>query len=238
MPSHLQSLYPRLLMACLWFPSRLPLTPQSFWAPALCQALCQALGTRTRQGFHSTWWPPGVQGGAPFPGSLSARGLPKPSLSPFTFPDSPHLSPSRVGPLLHSTYQARMHAKSLQSCPTLCDPMHSSPPGSSVHRSLQARILQWVAISFSSTYHCDLTNYPCSKVAFCNHWFLSGLSTREKNDGLKKQILLWDGCGSNENLKQGVYQYIVWADSVWFQQGESLLPSPLHSKLCVGWLEE
>ena len=36
-----------------------------------------------------------------------------------------------------------------QSCPTLCDPMDCSPPGSSVHRILQARILEWVAISFS-----------------------------------------------------------------------------------------
>ena len=40
-------------------------------------------------------------------------------------------------------------AKSLQSCPTLCDPMDSSPPGPSVHRILQVRILEWVAISFS-----------------------------------------------------------------------------------------
>jgi len=44
---------------------------------------------------------------------------------------------------------ACMHAKSLQSCPTLCDSMDSSPPGSSVHRILQARILEWVSISFS-----------------------------------------------------------------------------------------
>ena len=36
-----------------------------------------------------------------------------------------------------------------QSCPTLCDPMDCSPPGSSVHGILQARILEWVAISFS-----------------------------------------------------------------------------------------
>ena len=35
------------------------------------------------------------------------------------------------------------------SCPTLCDPMDCSPPGSSVHRILQARILEWVDISFS-----------------------------------------------------------------------------------------
>ena len=36
-----------------------------------------------------------------------------------------------------------------QSCPTLCDPVDCSPPGSSVHGILQARILEWVAISFS-----------------------------------------------------------------------------------------
>ena len=41
-------------------------------------------------------------------------------------------------------------AKSLQSCPTLCDPADSSPPGSPVPGILQARTLQWVAISFSN----------------------------------------------------------------------------------------
>ena len=40
-------------------------------------------------------------------------------------------------------------ARSLQSCPILCDPMDSSPPGSSVHRLLQASILEWVAMPFS-----------------------------------------------------------------------------------------
>ena len=38
-------------------------------------------------------------------------------------------------------------AKSLQSCPTLCDPIDGSPPGSSVHEILQARTLEWVALS-------------------------------------------------------------------------------------------
>ena len=42
-------------------------------------------------------------------------------------------------------------AKSLQSCPTLCDPMDGSPPGSAVPGILQARILEWVSISFSNT---------------------------------------------------------------------------------------
>ena len=41
-------------------------------------------------------------------------------------------------------------AKALQLCPTLCDPIDGSPPGSSVPGILQARILEWVAISFSS----------------------------------------------------------------------------------------
>ena len=41
-------------------------------------------------------------------------------------------------------------AKSLQSCPTLCDPIDSSPPGSAVPGILQARTLEWVAISFSN----------------------------------------------------------------------------------------
>ena len=39
---------------------------------------------------------------------------------------------------------------SLQSCPTLCDPRDSSPPGSLVPGILQARTLEWVAISFSN----------------------------------------------------------------------------------------
>ena len=42
-----------------------------------------------------------------------------------------------------------MHAKSFHSCPALCNPMDYSPPGSSVHGILQARILEWAAISFS-----------------------------------------------------------------------------------------
>ena len=42
-------------------------------------------------------------------------------------------------------------AKSLQSCPTLCDPIDGSPPGSAVPGILQERTQEWVAISFSNT---------------------------------------------------------------------------------------
>ena len=48
---------------------------------------------------------------------------------------------------LHSAAAA---AKSLQSCPTLYDPIDGSPPGSAVPGILQARTLEWVAISFSN----------------------------------------------------------------------------------------
>ena len=43
-------------------------------------------------------------------------------------------------------------AKSLQSCPTLCDPMDCSPPGSPVPGILQARTLEWVSMSFSNAW--------------------------------------------------------------------------------------
>ena len=43
-------------------------------------------------------------------------------------------------------------AKSLQSCPTLCNPMDCHPPGSSVRGILQARVLEWGAIAFSDIY--------------------------------------------------------------------------------------
>ena len=49
-------------------------------------------------------------------------------------------------------YAAAAAAKSLQSCPTLCDPIDGSLPGSAVPGILQARTLEWVAISFSNTW--------------------------------------------------------------------------------------
>ena len=52
-------------------------------------------------------------------------------------------------PCIH-TYAAAAAAKSLQSCPTLCDPIDGSPSGSPVPGILQARTLEWVAISFSN----------------------------------------------------------------------------------------
>ena len=49
-------------------------------------------------------------------------------------------------------FGAAAAAKSLQSCPTLCDPIDGSPPGSPIPGILQARTLEWVAISFSNAW--------------------------------------------------------------------------------------
>jgi len=55
-------------------------------------------------------------------------------------------------------------AKSLQSCPTLCDPIDSSPPGSAVPGILQARTLEWVAISFSIVWNWKVKVKSLSRV--------------------------------------------------------------------------
>ena len=55
-----------------------------------------------------------------------------------------------ITPRHYLEYAADAAAKSLQSCLTLCDPIDGSPPGSPVPGILQARTLEWVAISFSN----------------------------------------------------------------------------------------
>ena len=54
------------------------------------------------------------------------------------------------GCYFHPSTSAAAAAESLQSCPTLCDPIDGSPPGSSVLGILQARTLEWGATSFSN----------------------------------------------------------------------------------------
>ena len=55
-------------------------------------------------------------------------------------------------------------AKSRQSCPTLCNPIDGSPPGSSVPGILQARTLEWVAISFSNAWKWKVEVKSLSRV--------------------------------------------------------------------------
>ena len=64
------------------------------------------------------------------------------------FPSPGDLPDPQIKPSLPAAAAAA--AKALQSCPTLCDPRDGSPPGSPVPGILQARTLEWVAISFSN----------------------------------------------------------------------------------------
>ena len=62
-------------------------------------------------------------------------------------------------------------AKWLQSCLILCDPIDSSPPGSPVPGILQARTLEWVAISFSNTWKWKVKGKSLSRVQlFVTPW--------------------------------------------------------------------
>ena len=65
----------------------------------------------------------------------------------FTFTDSRQSLLFRL-----AAAAAAAAAKSLQSCPTLCVPIDGNPPGSAVPGILQARTLEWVAISFSNAF--------------------------------------------------------------------------------------
>ena len=126
-----------------------------------------------------------------------------------------------------------MHARSLQSCPTLCNPMDCSPPGSSVWMILQARILEWVAMlsSRGSSWPRDWTHVsyvacisrqvlypsttweaPCSG---CSVWF-PPISTQHPWHSLGKyqhwidlEVEFW---AANRNGKGGNWQESDWSD--------------------------
>ena len=73
--------------------------------------------------------------------------------------------------LVSKKVYAAAAAKSLQSCPTLCDPIDGSPPGSSIPGILQARILKWVAISFSNAWKWKVKVTSLSRVQlFVTPW--------------------------------------------------------------------
>ena len=76
-----------------------------------------------------------------------------------------------MGLLRGSSESAAAAAKSLQSCPTLCDPIDDSPPGSAIPGILQARTLEWVAISFSNAWKWKVKVRSLSRVRlFATPW--------------------------------------------------------------------
>ena len=132
------------------------------------QPVCWAVGLRSHHGGGLAWGVP-----APEPwfqsGSLQESShrwivltsVCVPTVShncPLPPPGDPPRPAGRSGPGSHKWKESEV----AQSCPTLCDPMDCNLPGSSVHGILQARILEWVAISFSrgSSWPRDWTQSP------------------------------------------------------------------------------
>ena len=74
------------------------------------------------------------------------------------------LSNMGVTKYMLATRNAAAVAKLLQSCPTLCDPIDGSPPGSTISGIVQARTLEWVAISFSNAWKWKVKVKSLSRV--------------------------------------------------------------------------
>ena len=125
-------------------------------------------------------------------------------------------------------------AKSLQSCPTLCDPIDGSPPGSPIPGILQARTLEWVAISFSNAWKWKVKVKSLSRVwLFSTPWTAAyqappsmGFSRQEYWSGvpLPSPSVFWDSLNGIRFFK-GLMELIcevLWAwclcvcDSSWY----------------------
>ena len=111
---------------------------------------------------------------------------------------------------LHDTSCACVHANSLQSCLTLCNPIDCSPPGPSVHGVLQPRTLEWVAISFSKrNYRKKGKSLSCVRF-FATPWTVAcqappsmGFSRQEYRNGVGCHFLL-QGLFPTQGLSPGL----------------------------------
>ena len=113
-----------------------------------------------------------------------------------------------------------------QSCPTLCDPMDCSLPRSSLHVILQARVLEWVAISFSrgSSWPRDWTQVSCIPGRCFNLWATRHLLYIQLFFSLEKAALLllftlvlnnllaWSKFSGKSLLGQRVFEFLILLD--------------------------
>ena len=115
-----------------------------------------------------------------------------------------------------------------QSCPALCDPMDCGLPGSSVHGIFQARVLEWVAISFSSAWKCKVKVKSLSRVRlFMTPWTVAyqaplsmGFSRQEYWSGLPLPSLILTWVSANSTTPSGL---LIW---------ENHCQKPSFSNLC------
>ena len=108
-------------------------------------------------------------------------------------------------------------AKSLQSCPTLCDPIDRNQPGSPVLGILQARILEWVAISFSKAWKWKVKVQSLSCVRLpATSWTAAyqalpsmGFSRQKYWSGLPLPSLLIGPTACNFNFQPIIFKYLL-----------------------------
>ena len=155
-------------------PPNLPdpgITPGSLMSPALVYILSH---------FHGVWlsetlWTVARQASLSMGFSKKEywSGLPCPP--PGDLPN-PRIKPaSPLSPPLAGGFFITAAAKSLQSCPTLCDPIDGSPPGYPIPGILQARTLEWVAISFSSAWKWKVKVKSLSRVRLAPPYYWYGI---------------------------------------------------------------
>ena len=131
---------------------------------------------------------------------------------------------------LENVYIAAAAAKSLQLCPTLCDPIDGSPPGSAVPGILQARTLEWVAISYSK--------WKCSRSVMSDPQWSHGLQTARllhpwdfpgKSTGVGCHCLL-------QSLYRIQYKKIVRVKEIFTSFHKLLFPSKYSSTLTYKYM--
>ena len=129
-------------------------------------------------------------------------------------------------PLMELFHLSAATAKSLQSCPTLCDPVDGSPPGSPVPGILQARTLEWVAISFYNAWKWKVKGKSLSCVwLFATPW--TAAYQAPPSMGLSRQEY-WSGVPSPSPTPPLKYPYCQWTHN-W------LLLSIFQSASCKVW---
>ena len=129
-------------------------------------------------------------------------------------------------------------AKTLQSCPTLCDPTDGSPPGSLIPGILQARTLEWVAISFSNAWKWKVKVKSLSRVRLLvTPWTAAhqapppmGFSMQESWSGVP--LLSPDKCHIHL-LKQNCWVALHWAANAWVRRAKMTA-----TELSSGWLSK
>ena len=114
-------------------------------------------------------------------------------------------------------------AKSLQSCPTLCDPIDGSPPGSPVPGILQARTLEWVAIAFSNAWKWKVKSEVTQSCRTLRDPMDRSLPGSSIHGIFQARVLEWGAIACSNQLLEFTQTHVHWV-------GDAIQPShPLSS---------